>query len=116
MVKLPLLTMPNKRNKNMIDLEPKINLNLNETEISTDSFLKDININQNSKTLTKRKNGNKIPQKEYISRNKVFEDIYNKKDEIIINLMNNFKNRILEYDDILYLDLKYELLWKHHLD
>ena len=106
MVKLPLLTMPNKTNKNMIDLEPKINLNLNETEISTDSFLKDININQNTKSLTKRKNGNKIPQKEYISRNKVFEDIYNLKDEQIISLMKNLGNKILEYDDALYKKFK----------
>ena len=102
MVKLPLLTMPNKT----IDLEPKINLNLNETEISTDSFLKDININQNTKTLTKRKNGNKIPLKEYISRNKVFEDIYNLKDEQIISLMKNLGNKILEYDDALYKKFK----------
>ena len=87
MVKLPLLTMPNKTNKNMIDLEPKINLNLNETEISTDSFLKDININQNTKTLTKRKNGNKIPQQ-------------------IISLMKNLGNKILEYDDALYKKFK----------
>ena len=101
-VKLPLITLPNKSSKNILELEPKIKLNLNETEIITDSFLKEININQNTKPLTKRKNGNKIQQKEYISRNKVFEDIYNLKDEQIISLMKNLGNIILEYDDALY--------------
>ena len=105
-IKLPLLTLPNNSNKNSIDLEPKININLNETEISTDSFLKDININQNAKSFTKRKNGKKISQKEYISRNKVFEDVYNLKDEQIISLMKNLGNKILEYDDALYKKFK----------
>ena len=99
-MKLPLLTMPNKSNKNTIDIEPKMNLNLNETELSADSFMKDIN--QNFKSYTKIKNGNKIPQKEYISRNKVFEDVYNSKDEQIITLMKNLRNKILEFDDALY--------------
>ena len=99
-MKLPLLTMPNKSNKNTIDIEPKMNLNLNETELSADSFMKDIN--QNFKSYTKIKNGSKIPQKEYISRNKVFEDVYNSKDEQIITLMKNLRNKILEFDDALY--------------
>ena len=99
-MKLPLLTMPNKSNKNTIDIEPKMNLNLNETELSTDSFIKDIN--QNFKSYTKMKNGNKISQKEYISRNKVFEDVYNSKDEQIITLMKNLGNKILEFDNALY--------------
>ena len=40
--------------------------------------------------------------KDYISENKVFEDIYIIKDKEIISLMDNFSQKIREYDDILY--------------
>jgi hypothetical protein len=49
---------------------------------------------------------------EYISENKVFEDIYNIKENEIINLMKNLSQKIKEYDDILY--KKYKKDSKRH--
>ena len=93
-INLPLLTLPNKAN---------LNLNLNESEICSDSFSREIN--KNPKNFMKRKIGNdKLTQKkeEYITINKVFEDVYNSKDKEIISLLNNLANKILEFDDTLY--------------
>ena len=105
-IKLPLLTEPiqiNQIKEENDETGNNLKLNLSESEIfSNSTTTKDFN--QNTKdnfsyyTQMKRKN--------YISRNKVFEDIYNKKDEIIINLLNNFKKKILEYDDVLYKNFK----------
>ena len=39
---------------------------------------------------------------EYISENKVFEEIYNLKENEIFSLMKNLSQKIKEYDDILY--------------
>ena len=101
-IKLPLLTMSNKLTKNTIDIENKNKLNLNESQICSDSFFKEVN--KNEKSYTKRIKGDKKNQKkeEYISINKVFEDVYNSKDEEIISLMKSLGNKILEYDDVLY--------------
>ena len=101
-MKLPLLTLPNKLNDNQIEDEKKNILNLNQSEISSDSHSKDVNPKSN--IYSKRKNNNKIKKKKekYISINKVFEDVYISKDEEIISLMKNFGNKILEYDDTLY--------------
>ena len=107
-IKLPLLTEPTQNNPIKIESDEtgnNLKLNLSESEIFSNStttkdfnqYTKD-NVNVSYYTQKKKKN--------YISRNKVFEDIYNKKDEILINLMNNFKNRILEYDDVLYKNFK----------
>ena len=43
---------------------------------------------------------------EYISENKVFEEIYNTKEEEVVNLMKNLSQKIKEYDDILYKKFK----------
>ena len=85
-IKLPLLTLPN-----------NLNLNLNESEIFSDSYSKEINKNSKKKIV-----GVKQKKEEYISQNKVFEDVYNSKDEEIISLMKNLGNKILEFDDTLY--------------
>ena len=79
---------------------PKLNLNLTETNSNSSS--KDlIKINESFRNSKSCKKVN--PRyNEYKTRNKVFEDIYNSKEETIINLMNELKNKILEYDDILY--------------
>ena len=50
--------------------------------------------------ILKKKN-NKASM-EYISENKVFEDIYNSKENEIISLMNLLSQKIKEYDDVLY--------------
>ena len=43
---------------------------------------------------------------EYISENKVFEDVYNLKENEIFSLMKNLSQKIKEYDAILYKNLK----------
>ena len=59
------------------------------------------NKNNNTKmNLSKNKKSNKTL--EYISENKVFEDIYNSKENEIISLMNNLSQKIKEYDNVLY--------------
>ena len=103
-MKLPLIEASNKLINNQTELEPKIKLNLNQSENSSDLDLDSKEDNRKKNTYSKTKNDNKIKEKkeEYISINKVFEDVYNSKDEEIISLNKNFRNKILEYDDILY--------------
>lgn len=76
----------------------KNNLLLNETEISQSLSENSIKLLQNLSKY-KLKNKNKI---EYTTQNKVFEEIYNTKDNEIINLMKNLSQKIKEYDDVLY--------------
>lgn len=76
----------------------KNNLLLNETEISPSLSENSIKVLQNLSKY-KLKNKNKI---EYTTQNKVFEEIYNTKDNEIINLMKNLSQKIKEYDDVLY--------------
>ena len=112
-MKLPLIEASNKLINNQTELEPKIklNLNLNQSENSSDLDLDSKEDNRKKNTYSKTKNDNKIKEKkeEYISINKVFEDVYNSKDEEIISLNKNFRNKILEYDDILYKKYKTSL-------
>ena len=76
----------------------KNNLLLNETEISQTLSENSIKVFQNLSKY-KLKNKNKI---EYTTQNKVFEEIYNAKDNEIINLLKNLSQKIKEYDDVLY--------------
>ena len=105
-IKLPLLLPSNqiyaiKTESDDFD-NNNLKLNLKENKFSSSSSMKDCN---------KYKNGNtdsfalktKI---KYITRNKVFEDIYNQKEENIFNLLRDLKYKILEYDNILYNNYK----------
>ena len=95
-INLPALTISNQSNEFKTESDVFYNdenLNLKESEIFSNSSKKILNIK------TKRKT-------KYVSRNKVFEDIYNQKEEIIINLLNDLKNDILEYDNTLYNNYK----------
>ena len=101
-LKLPVLTQTNQNNHFKTErdvIENNINLNLNDSEIFSNSFSKDLN------QFIKGTGGQKKRIK-YTTNNKVFEDIYNKKEESIINLMNDLKNKILEYDNALYFNYK----------
>ena len=101
-LKLPVLTQTNQNNHLKTErdvIENNINLNLNDSEIFSNSFSKDLN------QFIKGTGGQKKRIK-YTTNNKVFEDIYNKKEESIINLMNDLKNKILEYDNALYFNYK----------
>ena len=77
-------------------------LNLNETETNSNSSSKELN--KISESFQTPKSCKKVNQRniEYKTKNKVFEDIYKNKEETIINLMNELKNKILELDDVLY--------------
>ena len=99
-IKLPLLTEPNKPNINQTQNDIENNLNLNESAIFSNSSSK--NLKQCTKSLPRKKGEMKLKPKNYISINKVFEDIYNAKEEEIFKLMKILANKILEYDDNLY--------------
>ena len=79
-----------------------LKLNLDETENISNSSTKDLNkytkLNKRSNITLKAKQ----QTIKYTTRNKVFEDIYNAKEENIIDLLKELKNKILEYDNILY--------------
>ena len=99
---LPFLTLSSKRYSLNKD-DDGLKINLDETEIFSNSSTKDLS--KYAKSNKKYNNlGSKAKQKtiKYTTRNKVFEDIYNTKEENIIDLMKELKNKILEYDDILY--------------
>ena len=87
----------------------KNTLNLNNLKIMLNSSLT-TPINSKSKISTQSYNLLKnIKSKktiEYISENKVFEEIYNTKEEEVVNLMKNLSQKIKEYDDILYKKFK----------
>ena len=91
-IKLPFLTLPNKTSS--VNNDNDIN-NLYSIESIRGKYYssKDLNFIKGIDCLKKMK---------YITVNKVFEDIYNKKEENIIELMDILKKKILEYDDILY--------------
>ena len=74
------------------------NLLWNDAEISQSLSENSIKVFQNLSKY-KLKNKNKI---EYTTQNKVFEEIYNAKDNEISNLMKNLSQKIKEYDDVLY--------------
>ena len=89
------------KNNNKESNDLKNNLLLNETEISQSLSENSLKTLQN---LSKHHfKGKKI---EYTTQNKVFEEIYNAKDNEIYNLMKNLSQKIKEYDDVLYKNYK----------
>ena len=94
-IQLPLLTLPNRPNKNNIEKNVKSN-NLNETDLFSISSK---GRNNSGKTTNQKR-------MDYISINKVFEDVYNNKEDVIYSLMKELRNKILEYDDFLYKNYK----------
>ena len=94
---LPQLKIFNNLNKT--DNNAKNNLFLNDTDISKSLSENSIKIFQN---LSKQDFKNKKIKNENSIQNKVFEEIYNAKDNEIFSLMKTFSQKIKEYDDILY--------------
>ena len=92
-----LKSSKNSDNKYKVMLTSPRNISQNNSRKSSNAK---INLFQNKKT--------KIT-KEYIFENKVFEDIYNSKENEIISLMNDLSQKIKEYDDILYKNSNNEL-------
>jgi hypothetical protein len=104
LIKLPLLTISNRLNAIKTENDVKNNIYSNNSDDSNSSledlnqFMKTNKLNSRMKAFQKKNN--------YISQNTVFEDVYNGKEEEIINLMKDLKNKILEYDDALYKNCK----------
>ena len=100
---LPFLTLSNQKNNIKIENDSLDNdMDLNETDnYSSSSTKKNKSYLKNGK---KNRNISKDKQNkiEYATKNKVFENIYNTKEDKIINLMKKLKNKLLEYDNILY--------------
>ena len=108
--KLPLLSLPNKLNSNnKLETENKLYLNINDTEIDSDSSLKEVNKNTKSASKSRQGQKNQKNKKEYTTINTIFEDIYKSKENDIISLMEDLENKILEYDDFLYKKYKNSL-------
>ena len=101
-LKLPVLTQQNQINPIKTEgdvIDNHMNINLNESEVFSNSFSKELN--QFIKGPGRQKKKIK-----YTTINKVFEEVYNKKEETIINLMTDLKNKILDYDNALYYNFK----------
>ena len=110
--KLPILKLSNHNDLNNTERnDQKNNLFTNDSELFSDYSLKDQN--NNTKSFIRLKTGLRSKQKnsnsDYISINKVFEDVYRAKEEEIINLNKTLCKKLLEYDDIIYKKYKSSL-------
>ena len=99
----------NKKLKRIKDLDEGRNTgNMNNLKIMLNSPIltpinsKNKSVNQDFKEIKNKKK----KYLEYITENKVFEDIYNLKENEIFLLMNNLSQKIKEYDDVLYKKFK----------
>ena len=101
-LKLPVLTTSNKPSISQTESYVKNNANSNESDIFSESEIKDLK--HCAKSLS-RKNFDQF-QKKYITINKVFEDLYKLKEGEIYKLMKNIENKILEFDNVLYKNYK----------
>ena len=99
--KLPKLKIINNLN-NTNTTSIKNNILLNETEISQSFSENSIKAIQNLSKINSKVKSNKIKKSEGTTENKVFEEIYNAKDNELISLMNDLSQKIKEYDDALY--------------
>ena len=82
----------------------KNSININNSKIMPNTpLISPINSQKRNKSINQFSNiiFNK-KQKEYITKNKVFEEVYNLKENEILSLMTNLSQKIKEYDDILY--------------
>lgn len=105
-----LFTDKTKKLKKIKDINLLKNIsNINGLKIMLNSSLTSP-INSNNKSanlsidiLNNKKNKNPV---EYISENKVFEEVYNSKENEIYSLMNILSGKIKEYDNVLYKNYK----------
>ena len=100
-----------KKLKSLKDLEQSKNsVNINKLKImlTTPPITSPISSNNKNTSikLNVPKNNKSKKTSEYISENKVFEDIYNTKENEIFALMNDLSQKIKEYDDVLYKNYK----------
>ena len=98
-IKFPLLDLKT-------ESESKNNQILTENQLFEKSFAKDMNKHTKLKLRLNTPSSARRGKTEYLSMNKVFEDVYNAKEEEIKYLMKDLKIKILEFDDILYHNYK----------
>ena len=110
--KISLLSNDNIRKLKVKDLnldQSKNSITSNNTKIMLNSpLVSPVNLNNKNLSLNKnilQKKGNKN-EIEYISENKVFEEVYNLKENELLSLMKKLSQKIKEYDDILYKQFK----------
>ena len=100
---LPKLRISNNHSiSNTESIETKNNLIMNETELSQSFSDNSIKVLQH---LSKHNFGNNKKQKkeyDYITKNKVFEEVYNSKENELLKLLKILSQKIKEYDDSLY--------------
>lgn len=98
-IKLPLLDLKT-------ESESKNNQILTENQLFEKSFVKHVNKHTKLKLRLNTPSSARRGKIGYLSMNKVFEDVYNAKEEEIKYLMKDLKIKILEFDDILYHNYK----------
>ncbi len=99
---LPKLRITNHSISNTESIETKNNLIMNETELSQSFSENSIKVLQH---LSKHNFGNNKKQKneyEYITKNKIFEEVYNSKESELLKFLKILSQKIKEYDDFLY--------------
>ena len=94
--------------KKKIDLEKSINsVNINNLKILLNTpIISPINSKNTMSSQHRYENKKEKNRIEYISENKVFEIVYNLKENEIFSLMKNLSQKIKKYDDILYKKFK----------
>ena len=110
-----------KENNNILSSEKKPKLNNKDLDLSKNSsnitnsklmlntpLVSPINSQKRNQSLNQQLSNNIFNKKqtEYISKNKVFEEVYNLKENEIYSLMQNLSQKIKEYDAILYKHFK----------
>ena len=103
---LPQLKKSNHSMNNTESNETKNNIITNDIEISQSQSFSDNSIKalqHLSKQVFLKKNKTK---KSYITKNLVFEEVYNAKDNELFKLLNDLSQKIKKYDDVLFSNLK----------
>ena len=101
---LPKLQISNQSISNTESIETKNNLIMNDTELSQSFSENSIKVLQH---LSKHNFGKIKNQKyEYFTQNKVFEEIYNSKENKLLKFLKILSQKIKEYDDFLYKNYK----------
>ena len=81
---------------------------INSKIMSNSTLLSPINSQKRNQSVNQQLSNSILNKKttEYISKNKVFEEVYNLKENEIFSLMKNLSQKIKEYDAILYKQFK----------
>ena len=97
---LPKLKISNQSISNTESIETKNNLIMNDTELSQSFTENSIKVLQHLSKHNFEKN--KKQKNDYFTKNKVFEEIYNSKENELLKYLKILSQKIKEYDDCLY--------------